>query len=152
MHAAVYRTPAHVARDAKCGIIMRESRWVKSVTNLSTVIINWFIRKTKAALRVHSHLQFIRRELSVKNGLYFTKWVHSYLLFGQLLHELKSSIMICGLKKFTPNKAQVWMDRNVAKMYKLFQHTWHMGCFTERFSFHSHKLTFKKIRLTLAKL
>ena len=30
---------------------------------------------------------------SLHNGLYCTKWVHSYLLFGQLLHGLKSSII-----------------------------------------------------------
>ena len=31
----------------------------------------------------------------LNNGLYCTKWVHSNLLFGQLLHGLKSSIMGC---------------------------------------------------------
>ena len=29
------------------------------------------------------------------NGLYCTKWAHSHLLFGQLLHGMKSSIMGC---------------------------------------------------------
>ena len=30
---------------------------------------------------------------SLRNGLYCTKQAHSHLLFGQLLHGLKSSIM-----------------------------------------------------------
>ena len=55
---------------------------------------------------------------SLNNGLYFTKWTHSHLPFGQLLHGLKSSIMGCvpifcdyvtmWTEKFTPNKLQVW--------------------------------------------
>ena len=36
-----------------------------------------------------------RVNLSLSNGLYCTKWVHSHSLFAQLLCRLKSSIMGC---------------------------------------------------------
>ena len=33
---------------------------------------------------------------SLNDGLYCTKWTHSHLLFGQLWHGLKSSMMGCA--------------------------------------------------------
>ena len=43
---------------------------------------------------------------SPNNGLYFTKWTHSHLQFGQLLHGLKSSIIGC-----VPFFAIVWTGK-----------------------------------------
>ena len=44
---------------------------------------------------------------SLNNGFYYTKWVNSHLLFGQLLHLLKSSIMGCVY----PFYVIIWTDK-----------------------------------------
>ena len=53
------------------------------------------LRFIRCELLVHSHLKFIRCELlhELNNGLYSTKWVHSHLLFSNLLCGLKISLM-----------------------------------------------------------
>ena len=74
----------------------------------------------RTVLGVHSHLWFIRRELlrelSLNNGLYCTKSVHSHLIFCQHLSGLKSSIMgyitiFLWLRRLNSsrNSWQVWM-------------------------------------------
>ena len=74
----------------------------------------------RTVLGVHSHLWFIRRELlhelSLNNGLYCTKSVHSHLIFCQHLSGLKSSIMgyitiflWLGRLNSSCNSWQVWM-------------------------------------------
>ena len=69
-------------------------------------------------LRVHSHLLLITRDLycvnySLNKGLCCTKWLHSHLLFGQLLLGIKSLTRMHSSRMHTAHSLTVCHGRSI---------------------------------------